>query len=159
MKNVNEKHEDAGGIDAAYDVDDSFPILMATCVKYMRESLNARFAERGYTVTSEQWILLSHLAGQDGVSQLELARRADKTEVSTLNLLKKLEKSGSVIRRRDPVDGRSNRVYLTSEGRNLQRELVSSAKGNVINMTEGLDVEDIEHLKMVLRKITTNLKM
>ncbi|TKB12238.1 MarR family winged helix-turn-helix transcriptional regulator [Desulforhopalus sp. IMCC35007] len=152
LKNINDNPNQT------YDVDESFPILMATCVKYMREALNASFAERGYAITSEQWILLCHLASQDGVSQLELARRSDKTEVSTLNLLKKLEVNDLVIRRPDPVDGRSRRVYLTSKGRKLQKTLIPMAKGNIIKMTEGLDVKDIDHLKTILRKITDNLK-
>lgn len=144
--------------DQTYDVDESFPILMSTCVKYMREVLNTSFVERGHAITSEQWILLCHLASQDGVSQLELARRSDKTEVSVLNLLKKLEINDLVIRRPDPLDGRSKRVYLTSKGRKLQKTLIPMAKGNITQMTEGLNVNDIDHLKTTLRTITDNLK-
>jgi DNA-binding MarR family transcriptional regulator len=89
---------------------------------------------------------------------LELARRSDKTEVSTLNLLKKLEINGMVIRRPDPVDGRSRRVYLTSKGRKLQKTLIPMAQGNIRKMTEGLEERDIDLLKTTLRKITDNLK-
>jgi len=156
MKQINESTYPA---DEKYDVDESFPLLMSTCVKYMRETLNARFAEKGYAITSEQWVLLTLLADQDGVTQLDLAKRSDKTEVSTLNLLRKLENNDLVIRRPDPVDGRSKRVYLTNEGRKLQKSLISSAKANIARMSRGLESEDIEKLKSILRVITRNLKI
>jgi len=69
-----------------YDVEDSFPMLMATCVQYMRKTLNARVTEAGHTVTSEQWMILTCLAQQEGVSQQDLADRYDRTKVSTLAL-------------------------------------------------------------------------
>lgn len=142
-----------------YNIDESFPVLMMTCVKYMREALNARIVAKGYSVTSEQWMLLALLADQDGVSQLELAKRTDKTEVSTLNLLKKLEAGEFVVRKKDPVDGRSRRVYLTRKGRDLQAELTPIAKSNIEKMSEGISAENIEMLKQMLRKITKNLKV
>lgn len=140
-----------------YDVDESFPMLMAACVKYMRQSLNTRFRDMGTTITAEQWILLSHLAEQDGLSQLDLARRYGSSEVSTLNLLNKLEKGGLVLRQRDPVDARCKRVYLTAKGRSLQSELVPAAKTNIRVMSEGLGNKDIEQLKKVLRRILHNV--
>jgi len=158
MKSTYETHENTDSSEEIYDVEESFPLIMATCVKYMRETLNARFAEQGYSVTSEQWSLLALLADQDGVTQLELARRSDKTEVSTLNLLRKLEKNGFVVRHPDPVDGRSKRVYLTTEGRKLQKSLIPLAKANLAKMSTGIEDKDIENFKAVLRTITRNLK-
>lgn len=141
-----------------FRVKDSFPAQMTTCVKYMRERLNRRFANAGYNVTAEQWILLLHLADQDGISQQTLADRYDRTKVSALNLLKKLEKNGLVIRRPDPVDGRTNRVYLTPEGRKLQRSLIPLAKENVASMSAGITAGEIEQLKSIVAKIMKNLK-
>lgn len=141
-----------------YDVEDSFPILMATCVKYMRETLIARFTDAGQSITSEQWIILTLLADQDGVPQKDIAARSDRSEVATLNLLKKLELGGFVVRRPDPVDGRSRRVFLTTEGRKLQSSLIPYANANMRQMTEDIPLEDIQHLKATLQKITINLK-
>lgn len=141
-----------------YDVEESFPMLMATCVKHLREALNACVTEAGHNVTSEQWMILTHLANGDGVTQQDLANRYDRTKVSTLGLLKKLEKSGLVIRRKDPEDGRCNLVYLTVEGRKLQKALIPLAKANTTRLSQGLSPEDIAHLKSTLRKITATAK-
>ncbi len=143
-------------LNTASHVEESFPMLMSTCVKYMRESLNARFAEQGASISSEQWIVLTHLTHQDGISQQDLARRCSRTEVSILNLLKKLEAAGFVLRVRDPVDARSNRVFLTSEGRKQQRGLFSVAQENLARMSEGVDQGEIDQFMAILRKIIQN---
>ena len=141
-----------------YNVEESFPMLMATCVKYMRETLIARFTDVGQSITSEQWMILTLLVEQDGVPQKDIAERSDRSEVATLNLLKKLELSGFVVRRPDPVDGRSRRVFLTIEGRKLQRSLIPHAVANVTQMTEDIPLEDVQQLTSILKKITRNLK-
>lgn len=141
-----------------YIVEESFPMLMATCVKHMRETLMERFSNAGHSITTEQWIILTLLVDQDGVSQKSIADRSDRTEVATLNLLKKLEQDSLVMRHPDPVDGRCRRVFITSEGRKLQRLLIPSAKANVAQMTKDIPLEDIQQLKATIRKIALNLK-
>lgn len=140
-----------------YDIHESFPMLMTTCVKYMRERLNARFQEAGFNITTEQWNLLAHLQEQDGLSQQALADRYRRSKVSALNLLKKLENAGLITRHPDPVDGRTNRVYLTPKGRKIQKALIPLAVENIKSMSEGLSDEELQALKSIVRKITKNL--
>lgn len=140
-----------------YDIHESVPMLMTTCVKYMRESLNARFQENGFNITTEQWNLLAHLAEQDGLSQQALADRYRRSKVSALNLLKKLETAGLITRHPDPVDGRTNRVYLTPKGRKFQKALIPLAVENIEAMSQGLSDEEIRMLKKAIRTITRNL--
>ena len=144
-------------LDKKYNVDESFPMLMSTCVKYMRETLNARFIENGCIITSEQWMMLMYLSKQDGMSQQHLADDCSISKVSALNLIKKLEKNNLIIRHPDPVDGRSNRVYLTNEGRKMQRFLIPLAQTNTHKITQGITTEDIEQLKRTVRKMLVNL--
>jgi len=140
-----------------YDINESFPMLMSNCVKLMRESLNARLIKNGFMLSSEQWILLVFLAKQDGITQQVLAGHCGITKVSVLNLIKKLEKTGLIVRHPDPVDGRSNRVYLTLEGRELQQALIPIVNENTQRIMQGIDDNDIEHLKQTVRRIITNL--
>lgn len=157
MENKIDSQPELPGHKDTYDVNESVPMLMAACVKVMRQSLHARFVAMGVAITSEQWVLLSHLAEQDGLSQLDLARRYGSSEVSILNLLNKLEDNELVLRRRDPVDARSKRVYLTVKGRNLQAALVPEAKANIQAMTEGLGAAELTQFKSMLRTIYGNL--
>ena len=75
--------------DNDYNMNESIPMLMSSCVKYMRETLNARFTHNGFVITSEQWMVLMCLSKQDGVTQQELAKCSDISKVSVLNLIKK----------------------------------------------------------------------
>lgn len=141
----------------SYDINDSFPILIAECEKHMRESLNARFRDAGYQVTVEQWIILIHLHHQDGISQQELANRCNRSKVSALNLIKKLKKDEYVIRKNDPNDGRLKRIFLTTKGDDLLQALIPIAKKNIKTMTRGISEEEITLLKKIVRKIIGNL--
>lgn len=140
-----------------YDVNESFPMLIANCEKYMRESLNARFRDAGYRVTTEQWVILVHLDHQDGISQQAIADRYDRSKVSAFNLIKKLKKEGYVLRKTDPNDARSKLIYLTQKGKNLLQKLIPIAKENIKAMSRGIGTEEIRVLKQVARKIIQNL--
>jgi DNA-binding MarR family transcriptional regulator len=144
-------------IEQHYNIEESFPLLMSNCVKLMRESLNMRLQRNGFMVSSEQWILLVYLAKQDGITQQVLADHCGISKVSVLNLIKKLEKTQLIVRHPDPVDGRSNRVYLTAEGRDIQRSLIPLVRENTQQLVQGVNLDDIEHLKRTVRQITANL--
>lgn len=132
-------------------------MMMATCVKCMRETLNARFAEAGYNITSEQWKIITQLATQDGISQQELAIRYDRSKASTMVIIRNLEKVGLINRQPHPVDKRANLVYLTKEGRELQRALRPIAIANIEQMSKGISKSNIELLKTLLSQITKNI--
>lgn len=142
-----------------YDVNESFPMLIANCEKHMRESLNKRFREAGYSITTEQWIILVHLGQQDGISQQELANRYNRSKVSALNLIKKLKKDEYVVRETDPNDARVKLIYLTSKGHKLLQTLIPLAKSNIQAMNQGISTEEIALLKKIARKISTNLSI
>lgn len=141
----------------SYDVNESFPMVIAECEKHMRESLNARFRDAGYQVTVEQWIILVHLDQQDGISQQELANRYNRSKVSALNLIKKLKQDQLVIRKTDPNDARVKLIFLTAKGHKLLQALIPIAKANKKAMIQGISEEEIIMMKSVLRKITGNL--
>lgn len=144
-------------------ITDAFPTdalswLMATCSKLLRERLTLRFMNAGYSVTAEQWAILAHLWQQDGLSQQALANRFHRSKVAAFQLISRLEKQGLVVRRPDPVDGRSNLIYLTSKGRAIQSALVALAKENMARALDGIAEADLETAKSVVRKIISNTK-
>ncbi len=144
-------------------ITDAFPTdalswLMATCSKLLRERLTLRFMNAGYSVTAEQWAILAHLWQQDGLSQQALANRFHRSKVAAFQLISRLEKQGLVVRRPDPVDGRSNLIYLTPKGRAIQSALVALAKENMARALDGIAEADLETAKSVVRKIISNTK-
>jgi len=146
-----------------FTITDAFPTdalswLMATCSKLLRESLGIKFASAGFKVTSEQWAILAHLWQQDGLSQQALANRFHRSKVAAFQLISRLEDQGLVVRRPDPNDGRSNLIYLTSKGRQIQSDLVALAQKNMTQALDGISQADLETAKSVVRRIINNTK-
>lgn len=141
-----------------YNIDESLPMMMALCGKLMAETLKTKFNAANINVTTDQWVTLLYLWEQDGLTQQDLANRYGRSKVSVFHMLKRLEKLGLVMRRPDPVDGRSNRVYLTQEGRKLESILVPIGQDNIAEMTSDLSNEEVNQLKLAIRTIIKKLR-
>ena len=65
--------------------------------------------------------VLSFLAREDGVTQLELVRDTHLRAPTVSVMLRRFEEAGIVCRKRDEKDLRAVRVYLTERGREIER--------------------------------------
>jgi DNA-binding MarR family transcriptional regulator len=107
-------------------------------------------------ITYPQWSFIRVLAQQDGVSQRELAERVGLMENTTLVALNVMERRGWLRRERDKTDRRRLLVYLTEEGRAVERlrPLVRQANRTAI---KGLDPATVEMMRQALKTILANL--
>ncbi len=103
-------------------------IAMALRTAYwaMHRRTEASFGERG--TTADQFVLLFLLAGQDGITQQQLVRRASSDANTIRAMLVLLEKRGLVTRERHPTDGRARSVTLTRKGRQTYERLWSRSE-------------------------------
>ena len=85
---------------------------------------DAHFAQFG--VTSDQFVVLSLLAEEDGITQQELAVRSYSDANTITAMLRLLEKRGLLHRHPHATDRRARSVELTAEGRRLTEELQKS---------------------------------
>lgn len=76
-----------------------------------------------HDITPPQLILLSCLGNRDGQKPRDLAETVCLDSSSLTGLLDRTEKTGLLIRRPDPDDRRSLRIYLTDFGRRRLQEL------------------------------------
>jgi len=74
-------------------------------------------------VTGNQFVLLSLLAREDGVTQQELVQRASSDPNTVRAMLVALEGKGLVLRKRHPTDGRAWSVTLSAKGRRIHEKL------------------------------------
>ena len=88
----------------------------------MHKAANATFAEHG--ATADQFVLLSLLAEEDGLSQRELAARNHTDANTVAAMVALLERRGLVRRKAGADDARVKCVSLTAAGRKLQSNLV-----------------------------------
>lgn len=64
--------------------------------------------------------LLARLWTGDGLTQMQLAEHLKCEPPTVSNMVKSLEQNGFIVRKKDAVDGRVMRIYLTEAGRALQ---------------------------------------
>src|SRR5579862_6048230 len=68
---------------------------------------------RRFGMTRAQWVILSWLERQAGISQSDLAGLVEVEPITVCRLVDRLEAQGLVERRNDPKDRRVKRLHLT----------------------------------------------
>lgn len=133
----------------------SLGYLMRTAFRSMSRALENRTSDHG--VTASQWHFLRVLWMEDGISQRELSERVRMREPTTVVALKRLEKSGLVLRKQSPDDGRKINVYLSPKAKRLKTKLMPLVEEVNELATEGLNAEEKAELRRLLQKVNANL--
>lgn len=81
-----------------------------------------------YNLKIAYWPTLFLLWEQEGLSQTELAQACMTEHYTTTRVLDKLESLGLIERRSDPDSRRTFRIYLTAQGRELEKPLTKIAR-------------------------------
>jgi len=105
VTNINTKNK--------INFDRSLGFIIHDVARLMRLAFDRRVRDVG--LTRAQWMVLGYLLREDGQTQTELAGNIDMEKAPTGRLIDRLEQSGWVVRRPDPVDKRANRVYKTNK--------------------------------------------
>jgi DNA-binding MarR family transcriptional regulator len=102
--------------DFGYDMDHGLGYRLGLVATRIKISLRRVFMAAGFDVTPEQWVVLFRLHQRQGQSQSELGDRSVKDKTTITRILDRLEHKGLAQRRRDPLDRRSQRIFLTPGG-------------------------------------------
>lgn len=97
-----------------------------------------------------QFDVLSRVGASEGLTQGELGEALLVTKGNVSQLLEKMENRGLVARSRE---GRTNRVYLTEEGRRLFEEAVPAQEDMISIRFSGLSHAEQTELLKLLRKL------
>lgn len=101
--------------------------------------------------------VLFTLEKHEGMSNSEMADFLDITPATLTNKIKRMEKAGLVIRRRDPQDERYIRIYMTEKGRGIMNQLRASIRETENILLTGFSEEEIEDLRSKMRRILENI--
>jgi len=112
---------------------------------------------RAYGMTRAQWVILSRLERQPGLSQNEIAAIVEVEPISVGRLVDRLESRGLVERRADPKDRRIWRLHLTPAADPMLRELKRHKAELRDEITAGVDPVELERLIDGLLKLKANL--
>lgn len=134
---------------------DNIRILFGRACAKMRKDYDDSLRELGIYVGQDY--LLWQLWNEDGATQTELCERMGCEPPTLTNMVKKLEAYGLLTRRKDSIDARVIRVFLTEEGRAIRIPIDKIWKNHQAKMLQGIGAEDQAILKRLVQKINENL--
>lgn len=114
---------------------------------------SARFRAHGLSVG--RFDVLNHAGTPEGRTQQDLAASLLVTKGNITQLLDAMEHDGLIERRRE---GRSNRIYLTPQGRELRSCVVGLQESALDAEFAPLDEEERRTLLRLLRKLDRGLE-
>ncbi|MDA8099583.1 MAG: MarR family winged helix-turn-helix transcriptional regulator [Nitrospiraceae bacterium] len=110
--------------EAFFPIENSLGFIVYRTALHMKATLQRRFRQRGYNITTEQWSIMLSLWEQDGRTQQEIADKTGKNKANITRFIDALGRSGYLVRRRDPRDRRKYAIFLTGRGKDLRRKLM-----------------------------------
>jgi len=143
--------------DHHYDIDRAVGYVVGHAAARLKMALRRTFAEAGHDVTPDQWVVLYRLAETEGLTQAGLGERTVKDKTTITRILDRLESRKLLTRRRDPHDRRSQRLFLTPEGRRKVGQLAPLVRTFADAAYADLTEEDRDTLRRLLGRIETRL--
>lgn len=139
-------------------ISDIFNIVIGRTTNTVNRKLQREFKRVNLTITHEQWSLLSALWAEDGQTQQSLSEKTFRDKTSVTRLINKLEIQSLVVRISDKTDQRTNLIYLTAQGKSLEKTTSPILNQTYKKAIEGISENDILICKDVLNKVFENLK-
>ncbi len=112
------------------------------------------FHLRRWGLNNAQFDVLAQVGAAEGLTQQELANHLLVTKGNVAQLVARLEGRGVIERR---PQGRTNRLYLTQEGRGLFEKAVPEHEALVDERLSALTKDELKALHDVLRKLDRSL--
>ena len=135
---------------------DTLDILLRPVCKVHTNKVNKVLEE--FNLHSGQPMLLRLLNKQEGIPHSVIAKELMIKPATASAMVKRMEKAGYVIRKRDAEDERISNVYLTDAGRELSLKL----RGFQTEMDElvfkGFSGDEKEAMRNYLGRVLENLK-
>src|SRR5436190_57216 len=130
-----------------------FGLLLFGTARAWRTTLDRRLRPLG--LSQGKWRTLIHLsqAGDQHLTQKEIAERMGVEEPTLAGLLDRLQKDGWIERRESPNDRRCKLVHLQRRSQVVLDEIFNTAHGLRNELMENVSPDDLETCVRVLRHI------
>ncbi|MGE6668620.1 MarR family winged helix-turn-helix transcriptional regulator [Paenibacillus xylanexedens] len=101
--------------------------------------------------------LLYRLWLEDGITQMQLSEHLKCEPPTVTNMVKSLEQNGFITRKRDELDARIMRIYLTDKGKALDVPIDVKWKAQQEKLLQDISIEDRLILRRLIQKLERNL--
>ena len=142
---------------AIRDLKDCPYYLISRSTLAVTAELKQEFASAGLDEVRPAYLgVLMSLWRDDGLSAVELARRAGLEPSTMTGLLDRMERDQLLARRADPDDRRAQRIYLTETGRTVREPTLAAVDRTLARVLEGVANKDLIRIKDTLRRVLAN---
>lgn len=121
-------------------------------LRFISSASNA-FMSKRQKLNGQQRVI-AILAKEDGLIQSQLAEILDIRPSSLAELMKKMEKSGDVLRKEEENDKRIKRVFLTEQGKQKAQKFSHVGEDMTEAFFAGLTEEEQENFSEYMQKIS-----
>jgi len=137
------------------NTDDYIGVVISDVARLIRTAFDRRVRELG--ITRAQWLLLTRLHRNPGVSQSDLADLMEVERASAGRMIDRMEANGWVERRAQNGDRRIKRVYLTEEAERVHRRIWRVAEETVEDALSDLSATEAAQLIKLLGRVKATL--
>ena len=141
-----------------YTLEKSLGHLAARFSRIMQRRINAAFSLRGLPITSDQYSFLVQLWDQNGLPQGVLADKTARDKTTMARLAAGLESLGLIVRLPSPGDARERLVNLTDKGKKIMDEATELVREILDEAQKGINEEQLNLCREVLRRVFINLQ-
>ena len=134
-----------------------YHLLSSRTPSALNRAIQYNFKKKGINLTQEQSTIMGVLWNEDGLPQQALADATYRDKPSTTRIIDNLEKEGMVKRIPSPTDRRSNLIYLTSLGKELELPVIQAVNETLTYATRGMKDDQIQLMKTMLQHVFNNL--
>jgi DNA-binding MarR family transcriptional regulator len=131
-------------------------IVLHDVARTMRTRFDQK-ARASHAMTRAQWVILSRLDRQPGMSQNEMAAICEVEPITVARLIDRLEARGLVERRNDPSDRRIRRLHLLPAAKPLIEDINRARDVMSERITAGLDEKTRNTVVDALLRMKENL--
>lgn len=141
----------------SYDMDNAVGYAIGHTAARLKIGLRRLFLAAGHDITPEQWVVLYRLHETQGLTQCGLGERTVKDRTTITRILDRMEAKDLLVRRRDHHDRRSQRIFLTPEGKTLVTRLVPLVQEYAAEAFADVPSDDRDALRRILANIEARL--
>jgi DNA-binding MarR family transcriptional regulator len=102
-------------------LDQNIIYLCADFSHQFSQALAAAFKQHQIDITAEQFSILVALWYRDGMSQKEISEQLNRDKTTITRVLINMKKNKLIKQVTDSADNRSNLIYLTAKGKEIQK--------------------------------------
>ena len=106
-----------------YQLDHNLGKLSVSVSKGLRKILEEKFRTKGLNISSDEWIVITHLYNRGSLNQSQLVDLMGRDKVSVKRFIDRLENTGYVSRMTVHRYKRYKEVLLTLYGEDLYRKM------------------------------------